>query len=133
MKYKWEDLPKPINGFTTRNTVMMNLNNGKVVQYYGSNTKIVLAQKCVTEVGTYYRTESAAYNNLNWAFEAAAFGLPNEILAPPVPPNSTKKVSPKKPSSLKEKQKSNQKAMAKGGEPKKQTLKSKLFSLFRRK
>ena len=78
MKYEWEDLPKPINAFTTRNTVMMNLNTGKVVQYYGANTKIVLVQKKTTPKGTYYRTRSAEHHSLNWAFEASAFGLPNE-------------------------------------------------------
>lgn len=78
MKYVWKDLPKPLSCFTVRNTTMVNLNTGKIVNNYSTNTKIVLAQKCVTENGTYYRTRDAAYNYLNYAFKASAFGLPDE-------------------------------------------------------
>ncbi len=85
MKYIWEDLPKPMNCFTVRNATMRNLNTGEVVQHYSANTKIAVVQKCVTPVATYYRTESAKHHYLNFAFEASAFGLPNE-LAPSVPP-----------------------------------------------
>lgn len=78
MKYKWEDLPEKKNLFTVKNTAMINLNTGKVVRQYCTNTKIVVVQKCVTPDKTYYRTYEAAYNYLNYAFEAEAFGLPNE-------------------------------------------------------
>lgn len=78
-RYEWQDLPKPINAFTTRNTKMKNLNTGEVIQYYSANTKIVVAQKAVTPSGTFYRTRSAEHHCLNWAFEAAALGLPNEV------------------------------------------------------
>lgn len=78
MKCVWEDLPKPLSCFTVKNTTMVNLNTGKIVSNYSTNTKIVLAQKCVTENGTYYRTREAAYNYLNYAFKASAFGLPDE-------------------------------------------------------
>lgn len=84
MKCVWEDLPKPLNCFTVKNTTMVNLNTGKIVNNYSTNTKIVLVQKCVTENGTYYRTGDAAYNHLNYAFRASAFGLPDEK-APSVP------------------------------------------------
>lgn len=78
MKYLWTDLPKPKNVFTVRNAVMRNLNTGEIVQHYSANTKIVVVQKCVTPDVTYYRTESARHHFLNYAFEASAFGLPNE-------------------------------------------------------
>lgn len=78
MKYVWEDLPKPLNCFTVMNTEMVNLNNGKIVQHYSTNTKIVVVQKCVTPECTYYRTAEAYHHYLNHAFKAAAFGLPNE-------------------------------------------------------
>lgn len=78
MKYVWQDLPKPLNCLTVRNATMVNLNTGKIVNNYPANTKIVVVQKCVTPKGTYYRTNEAAYNYLNYAFRASAFGLPNE-------------------------------------------------------
>lgn len=78
MKCVWEDLPKPMNCFTARNATMRDLNTNKIIQHYSANTKIVVVQKCVTPVATYYRTESAKLNRLNYAFEASAFGLPNE-------------------------------------------------------
>ena len=78
-KIIWEDLPKPVNAFTTRQAAMWNLNTGEAVQHYLANTKIMVVQKCITELGTFYRTASAEHHNLNWAFEAAALGLPNEI------------------------------------------------------
>lgn len=105
MKCNWEDLPRPLNAFTVRNAAMVNLNNGEVIRYYSANTKIVLAQKAITPKGTFYRTREAEHHFLNYAFEAASFGLPNEF-APPVPkmdPNKTKNV----PTNSK----------AKGGEP----------------
>lgn len=89
MKCVWEDLPKPLNCFTVKNTTMVNLNTGKIVSNYSTNTKIVLAQKCVTENGTYYRTRDAAHNYLNYAFKASAFGLPDEK-APSVPSTHSK-------------------------------------------
>ena len=57
---------------------MINLNTGKTVRQYCTNTKIAVVQKCVTPDKTYYRTQDAAHNYLNYAFEAEAFGLPNE-------------------------------------------------------
>ena len=76
-KIVWEDLPKPINAFTVRHASMLNLNTGEIVQYYSANTKIVVAQKALTEQGTFYRTASAEHHSLNWAFEASALGLPD--------------------------------------------------------
>lgn len=78
MKYNWENLPKPLNCFTVRNAVMVNLNTGKAVRHYATNTKIVVVQKCITPDGTYYRTSEAEQHYLNYAFMAADFGLPNE-------------------------------------------------------
>ena len=78
MKCVWIDLPKPLSCFTVKNTTMVNLNTGKIVSNYSTNTKIVLVQKCITENGTYYRTRDAAHNYLNYAFRASAFGLPDE-------------------------------------------------------
>ena len=86
MKCIWEDLPERKNCFTVRNAAMLNLNTGKVVRRYCANTKIAVVQKCITEDNTYYRTADAAYHHLNYAFEAASFGLPNES-APSVPPH----------------------------------------------
>lgn len=80
----WTELPKPLNVFTTRDTVMKNLNTGKIIQHYSANTRLTMAQKCVTPKGTFYRTRSAKEHGLNWAFEAAALGLPNEV-APSAP------------------------------------------------
>ena len=78
MKYVWEDLPERKNLFTVKNTTMINLNTGKTVRHYATNTKIAVVQKCVTPDKTYYRTQDAVHNYLNYAFEAEAFGLPNE-------------------------------------------------------
>lgn len=78
MKYVWEDLPERKNLFTVKNTTMINLNTGEIVRHYATNTKIAVVQKCVTPDKTYYRTQDAVHNYLNYAFEAEAFGLPNE-------------------------------------------------------
>lgn len=78
MKYIWEDLPERKNLFTVKNAAMINLNTGKTVRQYCTNTKIAVVQKCVTPTKTYYRTQDAEHNYLNYAFEAGAFGLPNE-------------------------------------------------------
>lgn len=88
MKYVWKDLPKPLNCFTVRNARMVNLNTGKIVSNYSANTKITVVQKCITPNKTYYRTREAAHYYLNYAFEASAFGLPNEK-APSVPSTNT--------------------------------------------
>lgn len=89
MKYRWETLPEPLRLFTKRNAVLLDLTNGRIVQHYSANTKIQVTQRCVHGDKTFYRTESAASRSLNWAFEASAFGLPNE-LAPSVPSSSPK-------------------------------------------
>lgn len=78
MKYVWVDLPDKKNCFTVRNATMVNLNTGKIIRHFSANTKIVVVQKCVTPTCTYYRTADAAHHYLNYAFEASAFGLPNE-------------------------------------------------------
>lgn len=115
----WEDV-KPINAFTARNTAMINLNTGKIVQLYSANTKIVVVQKYVSPNGTYYRTQSAEHHNLNWAFEASALGLPDEK-APPAPSIILGKKDRPTNNSVK-KQKVNQKAGSpKGGEEKRCT------------
>lgn len=92
MKYVWTDLPKPLNCFTVMNTAMVNLNTGKIVRQYSTNTKIVVVQKCVTPNGTYYRTADAYYNYLNYAFKASAFGLPDEK-APSAPSSKSNSLS----------------------------------------
>lgn len=74
----WKDLPKPLNCFTVRSASMINLNTRQIVRNYAANTKIVVVQKCVMPEGTYYRTSEAEHYYLNYAFEASAFGLPNE-------------------------------------------------------
>ena len=90
MKYVWKDLPERKNCFTVRNAAMINLNTGKIVRHYAANTKIAVVQKCVTPNKTYYRTFEAAHHYLNYAFEASAFGLPDEKApsAPSSKPNS---------------------------------------------
>lgn len=131
MKYVWQDLSKPLNVFTARNATMRDLNKNKIVQYYAANTKIMVTQKCVTESGTFYRTESAKEKGLNWAFEAAAFGLPNEF-APPAPIDKSHLITPDQPVTRTrpvKKQTPAQKAEApKGGEePERQPLWRRLF------
>lgn len=133
MKYVWQDLPERKNLFTVKNTTMINLNTGKIVRHYATNTKIAVVQKCVTPDKTYYRTQDAVHNYLNYAFEAEAFGLPNEK-APSAP--STKSNPGKKPatrtSKPAKKQTSVQNAKApKGGEEKRRF--GWLKKLFRRK
>lgn len=93
MKYIWQDLPERKNLFTVKNTTMINLNTGEIVRHYATNTKIAVVQKCVTPDKTYYRTQDAVHNYLNYAFEAEAFGLPNEKApsAPFVKSNPEKK------------------------------------------
>lgn len=113
MKYSWQALEKPKVVFTVRNATMRDLKTGKVIQFYASNTRINVVQKLVTDKGTFYRTESAVNNGLNWAFEASAFGLPNEVaLSVPThstPPTVRKSSTPKTPRT---KQKDIQKAEA---------------------
>lgn len=96
MKYEWKDLPERENYFTVKNTAMVNLNTGKSVRQYCTNTKIAVVQKCVTPDKTYYRTYEAAHHNLNYAFEAEAFGLPNEK-APLAPSDSISLITHTKP------------------------------------
>lgn len=90
MKYVWEDLPERKNCFTVRNATLVDLDTGEIIQYYLANTKIAVVQKFSIPGKTYYRTADAACRSLNHAFEASAFGLPNE-LAPSVPSQSQKK------------------------------------------
>lgn len=124
MKYVWEDLPKPLHCFTVKNTAMVNLNTGKIVQHYSSNVKIVVVQKCVTDKCTYYRTSDAAYHYLNYAFEASAFGLPNETAPPahsanPKPahnPNLKKPLAKNTTKPVEKNKKSSKKESSKGGE-----------------
>lgn len=85
---KWMDLPQPMNCFTVRSAMMMDLDKRTVVQHYSANTKIVVVQKCAIPEGTYYRTETAKLKRLNWAFKASALGLPDEK-APLVPPRNS--------------------------------------------
>lgn len=128
MKYVWQDLPKPLNVFTSRNTTMRNLNTGEIIQHYSANTKLTVVQKCVTTKGTFYRTSSAAHHFLNFAFEATALGLPNEI-APSAPSHDSldnRKIT-------RSKQTTSQKvALPKDGEGRvtKGTLREKLKKLF---
>ena len=136
MKYKWQDLPKDLNLFTKRSAIMRDLDTGKIMQYYATNTKIVVVQKCITQKNTYYRTRTAAVKDLNWAFEASVFGLPNEA-APPAPtqsPSSPKKVKKPDTRTLTKpaiKQKSVQKAKSpKGGGGSKPTFFKKLTRFF---
>lgn len=82
MEYNWIDLPERKSCFTTRNAVLYDMDSDEIIQYYSANTKIVVVQGCTTDRGTFYRTESAVKANVNFAFEASALGLPNEI-APP--------------------------------------------------
>ena len=145
MKYIWQDLPERKNYFTVKNTAMINLNTGKTVRQYCTNTKIAVVQKCVTPGKTYYRTQDAAHHYLNYAFEAEAFGLPNEK-APSAPSANPKPIgsfsilsfsilstspTPRTPKSAK-KQTSTQKSKApKGGEEKGRL--NWLKKIFRRK
>lgn len=120
MKYIWQDLPERKNLFTVKNTTMINLNTGEIVRHYATNTKIAVVQKCVTPDKTYYRTQDAVHNYLNYAFEAEAFGLPNEKApsAPSTKSNPGKK-SATRTSKPTKKQTSVQNAKApKGGEEK---------------
>lgn len=134
MKYVWKDLPKDLNCFTVRNSTMRNLNTGEIIQYYSANTKIVVVQKCITEKGTYYRTRPAEHQNLNWAFEASALGLPNEKAPSAHLTNSIpyslgkKKLASRTPSPEKKQTRSPKPKVAKDGEPsKKPSLWKKLF------
>lgn len=140
MQYNWEDLPEKKNCFTVRSAAMINLDNKKVIRNYSANTKIVLVQRCITANGTYYRTGEATHNNLNYAFEASAFGLPNEKApsAPSSRPSSLSKhttiisksgarTNPKK----KQKDVKKEVALPKGGEGRR--TRSWLKRIFRRK
>lgn len=82
-KIIWEDYPSPKNLFTKRNAIMKDLETNKTIQYYSANTKIVIVQKAQVNDQTFLRTASARDHDLDWAFEASAFGLPNDV-APPV-------------------------------------------------
>lgn len=118
MKIEWVPLEKPLSVFTTRNTVMWNLNNGAIVQHYSANTKLSMAEKAVTVNGTYYRTLSAAHHYLNFAFEASALGLPNEF-APSAPNNFSQDAGKSSVAKLKKQTAAQQPAKASddGGRP----------------
>lgn len=126
----WVDLEKPKSAFTVRNATMRDLRNGEVIQYYSANTKIVVVQKCITEQGTFYRTSPAMTKSLDWAFEASAFGLPNEF----APPSKTlsNSLSFKKPEVAppveKQKRKSNKPPKGGEGDKPKKSLIRRLFS-----
>ena len=127
---KWEKLPSPIIAFTVRAANMADLTNGCTVRQYLANTRIDLIEKCVTEKGTYYRTETAAKNNLNWAFKATAFGLPNEFApSAPVNPslNSFPLASPKKAGIKKQKDTPKDSTPKDGEEKSKKSLLKRLF------
>lgn len=138
MKYVWEDLPERKNCFTVKNTAMVNLNTGKTVRHYSTNTRITLVQKCVTPTKTYYRTADAAHHYLNYAFEASAFGLPDEVapLEHSLKPNSSNKLSSYTPETRTpkpaEKQTSVQKS-ARSNSGERGCLRSWLNKVFRRK
>lgn len=136
---EWENLQKPENHFTIRNAVMKDLRTNKIVQYYSANTKITVVQKCNLKGITYYRTSSAMTNRLDWAFEASAFGLPNEVapLAPsansmPVILKSTPVKNTRKPAT-KKKQKVIQPPKEPSNSGEKAPKKSFWAKLFRRK
>lgn len=78
MKPNWEDLPKKLNVWTVRNTVMEDINTGEIIQHYSTNTHLRMFQKTHFRGETWYRTESTANRGLDWAFKASSFGLPNE-------------------------------------------------------
>ena len=138
MTCNWEDLPKPLNCFTIRSATMVNLNTGKIVSNYAANTKIVVVQKCVTEKGTYYRTNEAAHHYLNYAFKASDFGLPN-FVAPSAhssDPNSLRKHTTKSKSVTRTKPTVKQKSAQKAAVPKdggEKRSRSWLKRIFRRR
>ena len=74
----WKDLEKGKDVFTIRNATMVDLRSKKIVQCYSANTKIRVIQKTIFNNHTYYRTETAKRNGLDWAFRASAFGLPDD-------------------------------------------------------
>lgn len=78
MAYEWKNLQGKMNCFTVRNATMVDLKTRKPVRCYSANTRITIVQKCVTTQGTFYRTEYAKENSLDWAFKASAFGMPDD-------------------------------------------------------
>jgi hypothetical protein len=78
MALVWEDLPARKNCFTVRSAALYDLSKNHVVRYYLANTKIQVVQKTTANGVTFYRTETAAHNGLDWAFRASAFGLPDD-------------------------------------------------------
>lgn len=134
MKIIWQNIPVQ-NLFTKRNAVMRNLDNKKIIQYYSANTKIQVVQEAQFDGVVYYRTASARDKNLNWAFEATAFGLPNEPApsAPIYTPRSTSGNGTTFPLPAAKKQKPSQKSeLPKEGAVAKPKKKSFLARLFRR-
>lgn len=127
-KIIWENYPSPKNLFTKRNATMKDLKTNKIIQYYSANTKIVIVQKAQVNDQTFLRTAPARDHDLDWAFEAAAFGLPNDI-APPAP---TPSLSLNSHTTIKQKAKETPKPEPpKGGEEAKAKKKPK-FGLFGR-
>lgn len=117
---------------------MTDLSSGKIIQHYSANTKLVMAQKCVTSEGTFYRTASAKQHSLNWAFGASALGLPNDKApsAPSAPKSLKKPISrsksvPRTPVSVKKQKVIQNTPKPKGGEAK--GVMGFLKKIFRRK
>lgn len=101
-KIVWQDLPRPLSVFTKRNATMRDLGTKKTAQHYSANTKLAMAQKTQIGLTTYYRTASARDNGLDWAFQASAFGLPNDEapsapLTPKSRPAKTRSTPPQTP------------------------------------
>lgn len=138
MGLKWQDLPERKNVFTTRNATMRDLNNGKIIQHYSANTRITVVQKCVTKDNTYYRTRYAVEQGLDWAFEASAFGLPNEaapLANSPVIPLKEKTPAPKTHATkgpIKTKSSPKKTLPKSGGEAPKRSFLARLLSRFKK-
>lgn len=105
----WQDIDS-VSAFTKRNTTMRNILTKEIIQYYSANTKLTMVQKANYGGTTYYRTASARDKDLDWGFEATAFGLPNEA-APSAPSRPSRRPTSSEVNTLPqaEKQKNTQK------------------------
>lgn len=78
-KIIWEDLPKRYGLFTKRSAKLISLSNGATIQHYNANTKINVVQCAMIDGVKYFRTESAAIQDLDRVFRADVFELPPEL------------------------------------------------------
>ena len=78
MTIEWKDLPSTKTYRTARNAVLVDLRHSTGVCVLTAGMNVTVVQKYTEDGVTYYRTQKAAKDGLDWALKASALGLPND-------------------------------------------------------